>query len=161
MKYLHLLLWVVAPCVVALRPTVGRRQVIGGAAAALVVAKPPASSAEVPVDPFNSMCFGFGCAQAQGVDSEGAPAPLDEESIPWRDVLKMIDEKKIQRVEFNDVSMAKAWAITESGRIRIGQGYPVDDGKSWSSPLFVTRTLANNQIPYGYVAGLKRRSSAP
>lgn len=134
------------------------RRRLGAGAAAAVAGVASVARAEVPVDPFNSMCFGFGCAQPQGVDGGGAPAPLDEDSTPWQEVLKLIDEKKVQRVEFNDVSMSKAWAVTADGRIRIGAGYPVDDGKSWSSPLFVTRTLENYRIPYSYVEGLKRKS---
>jgi hypothetical protein len=34
----------------------------------------------------------------------------------------------------------------------------IEDGRSWSSPLFVTRILDNNQIPRTYVGGLKRKS---
>lgn len=114
----------------------------------------------VPVDPFNSMCFGFGCNAPQGVEEAGAPAPTDEESIPWQQVMKLIDEKKVTKVEFDSVSMNKAYAFTDDlGRIRIGEGYPIEDGRSWSSPLFVTRILDNNQIKYSYAEGLKRRSA--
>ena len=48
-----------------------RRQLAGAAA----VFAPTAARADVPVDPFNSMCLGFGCNSPQGVDSPGAPAP--------------------------------------------------------------------------------------
>ena len=48
-----------------------RRQLAGAAAFGFV----PAARADVPVDPFNSMCLGFGCNSPQGVDSPGAPAP--------------------------------------------------------------------------------------
>ena len=34
----------------------------------------------------------------------------------------------------------------------------IEDGRSWSSPLFVTRILDNNQLPRTYVGGLKRKS---
>ena len=46
-----------------------RRQLAGAAA----VFAPTVARADVPVDPFNSMCLGFGCNSPQGVDSPGAP----------------------------------------------------------------------------------------
>jgi len=140
-----------------------RRNLAG--AACVAVAAPTRALADgvppVPVDPFNSMCLGFGCNAAQGVDAPGAPAPLDEESVPWMTVMKLIDEKKVSAVEFDDVAMNKAWILVKAeglpDRVRIGEGYPIEDGRSWSSPLFVTRILDNNQIKYSYVAGLKRK----
>ena len=42
--------------------------------------------------------------------------------------------------------------------VRIGEGYPIDTGDSWSSPLFVKRILDNKAIPYSFVGALKRRS---
>ena len=54
--------------------------------------------------------------------------------------------------------MNKAWITTSEGRTRIGEGYPIEDGRTWSSPLFVTRILDNNRIPYSYKGALKRRS---
>ena len=108
-------------------------------------------------------CFGFGCNSARGVDDGlGAPAPTDEASTPWADVLARIDREEIARVEFDSVAMNKAWTVDKTGaRARIGAGYPVEDGRSWSSPLFVTRILDNHQIPYAFAEGLKRRSPVP
>ena len=140
------------PCTAALQ--LSRRQLAGAAAFGIV----QPARADVPVDPFNSMCLGFGCNSPQGVDSPGAPAPTDEDSIPWKQALELIDAKKVKSVEFNDVAMDKCWVVTSDGRFRVGEGYPIEDGRSWSSPLFVTRILDNNQIPRTYVGGLKRKS---
>ena len=131
-----------------------RRQIAGAAAFGIV----QPARADVPIDPFNSMCLGFGCNSPQGVDSPGAPAPTDEDSIPWKQALELIDAKKVKSVEFDDVAMDKCWVVTSDGRFRVGEGYPIEDGRSWSSPLFVTRILDNNQIPRTYVGGLKRKS---
>jgi hypothetical protein len=70
----------------------------------------------------------------------------------------------VTRVEFSDVSMASAWAfVKEEGapetRTRLGEGYPLDLGNSWNSPLFVTRILNNRNTPYTFKNALKRRSS--
>jgi len=97
-----------------------RRQLAGAAA----VFAPTAARADVPVDPFNSMCLGFGCNSPQGVDSPGAPAPTDEDSIPWKQALELIEAKKVKSVEFNDVAMDKCWVVTSDGRFRVGEGYP-------------------------------------
>ena len=87
-----------------------------------------------------------------------AQAPTDEDSIPWKQALELIEAKKVKSVEFDDVAMDKCWVVTNDGRFRVGEGYPIEDGRSWSSPLFVTRILDNNQIPRTYVGGLKRKS---
>ena len=82
-----------------------RRQLADAAA----VFAPTAARADVPVDPFNSMCLGFGCNSPQGVDSPGAPAPTDEDSIPRKQALELIEAKKVKSVEFDDVAMDKCW----------------------------------------------------
>ena len=97
-----------------------RRQLAGAAA----VFAPTAARADVPIDPFNSMCLGFGCNSPQGVDSPGAPAPTDEDSIPWKQALELIDARKVKSVEFDDVAMDKCWVVTSDGRFRVGEGYP-------------------------------------
>jgi len=159
----------IAVCLVARASAlqVSRRRLFSAAAGAAFVA-PLVARADgldaVPVDPFNSMCFGFGCNAPRGVDDGlGAPAPTDEASLPWADVMVLIDAGAVGRVEFDDVSMNKAWFVAVDGgaRTRIGAGYPVEDGRSWSSPLFVTRILDNRGVPYGFAAGLKRRSKVP
>jgi hypothetical protein len=33
-------------------------------------------------------------------------------------------------------------------RLRIGEGFPIDNPKAWSSPLWVVRILKDKQIPY-------------
>ena len=130
------------PCTDALQLT--RRQLAGAAA----VFAPTAARADVPIDPFNSMCLGFGCNSPQGVDSPGAPAPTsaqiiaevhaidathwficaqaptDEDSIPWKQALELIEAKKVKSVEFDDVAMDKCWVVTSDGRFRVGEGYP-------------------------------------
>ena len=54
-----------------------RRQIAGAAAFGIV----QPARADVPIDPFNSMCLGFGCNSPQGVDSPGAPAPTSARII--------------------------------------------------------------------------------
>ncbi|KAJ8600747.1 hypothetical protein CTAYLR_003939 [Chrysophaeum taylorii] len=130
---------------------------------AIAAAQP--AVADVPVDPFNSMCLGFGCNSPRGVDEPGLSKPLEEDSIDWASFLRILDDGGVASVEFEDVTMAKAWAFLKPDdeakplrRIRIGEGYPLDAGDSWSSTLFVARILQNKQVGYSFMTGLKRRS---
>ena len=68
-KSITVLAAALVPCTDALQLT--RRQIAGAAAFGIV----QPARADVPIDPFNSMCLGFGCNSPQGVDSPGAPAP--------------------------------------------------------------------------------------
>lgn len=73
--------------------------------------------------------------------------------------LKAIDEKRVINVELLDggniayatvreASTAEPEAGAIPSRLRIGEGFPVDNPKAWSSPLWVVRILKDKQIPY-------------
>lgn len=70
--------------------------------------------------------------------------------------LKAVDDKRIVNVELLDggniayatVREADAEAGGVTSRLRIGEGFPVDNPKAWSSPLWVVRILKDKQIPY-------------
>ena len=53
---------------------------------------------------------------------------------------------------------ARAPAAGDPQRVRIGEGYPIEMGNSWSTSLFAKRVLDNKSIPFSYVDALKRRS---
>ena len=186
---------------------------LGGAALASRAprARADAPLPPVPVDPFNSMCMGFGCNPVKGAGFAGAARPDDEDSITFTQFMALVDAGAVRRVEFSDVAMGAAWAVVAPGakfarvpaagrggglaasapiaaralsegaaaapppppsaapasapaaggdpqRVRIGEGYPIDTGDSWSTPLFVKRILDNKSIPYSFVGALKRRS---
>lgn len=151
---------------VARPPATSRRSLFAAAAASLSPRLLPAR-ADVPTDPFNSMCLGFGCNSVQGVDRiSGAPKPTDEDSIAWLDFLKALDDNRVARVDFVDVTMRKAYAVLKDGQqgttvILIGEGYPIEVGNSWSSTAFVARILQNRGIGYTFLNDLKRKSPAP
>ena len=103
---------------------------------------------------------GFGCGTYQGTDVNGAPKPTDESSIDMPAFLRAVDEKRVEKVELKDggnVGYAfvrdastpasgegaggAAAAAAEVTRLRIGEGFPVDNPKAWSSPLWVVRVL--------------------
>lgn len=103
-----------------------------------------------------STCLGFGCGSYNGPDYGGAPKlETGEANVDMPAFLKLIDEKKIERVELLEgANVAYAYIEKEEGaattteRVRIGEGFPIENGKTWSSPLWVVRILKDKQIPY-------------
>ncbi len=107
-----------------------------------------------------STCLGFGCGSYNGPDYGGAPKlETGEANVDMPAFLKLVDEKKVEKVELSDGgNVAYAYIMKEGGkeggaattteRVRIGEGFPIENGKTWSSPLWVVRILKDKQIPY-------------
>eukprot|EP00752_Nemacystus_decipiens_P010558 g9402.t1 len=144
---------------------------------ALGVASVPAVVAEelpAGTNPFTSICMGFGCGEFQGlvsgfatsasvvsndkessVDYPGAPAPTDEESITFKSFLESLDKGLVAKVDFlangnKAYAFVKPSATGEPTRIRVGEGYPDEQGNGWSSPLWVVRALNDRNVPYHF-----------
>ncbi|KAJ8903587.1 hypothetical protein NDN08_004691 [Rhodosorus marinus] len=92
-----------------------------------------------------------------GLDDRGAEAVEGEESIDYMKFLDAIAAKKVERVDFYGPMGDIAYAIVGGKKIRIGQGFPVERSRGYSSPLWVARILDNNSIPYKfhYLEGAK------
>ncbi|CAM9674107.1 unnamed protein product [Discosporangium mesarthrocarpum] len=146
---------------------------LGGLAATLAlttlvaVGSPGDSSAAETLpagtNPLNSICMGFGCGEYRGLDYSGAPAPTDEESIPFTVFLDVLNKGGVEKVEFfSGGDKAYAFLRPTSGpangaaskRIRIGEGWPEEKGNSWSSPLWVVRALNDRSVPYKFMYDL-------
>eukprot|EP00752_Nemacystus_decipiens_P010559 g9402.t2 len=125
---------------------------------ALGVASVPAVVAEelpAGTNPFTSICMGFGCGEFQGLDYPGAPAPTDEESITFKSFLESLDKGLVAKVDFlangnKAYAFVKPSATGEPTRIRVGEGYPDEQGNGWSSPLWVVRALNDRNVPYHF-----------
>lgn len=88
-------------------------------------------------------------------------ASLDEPSIPYSEFLEKLNADQVASVEFLAPNGDAAYATLKSGgggdgrsaggRIRIGEGYPVEDPKGWSSPAFVVKAVAKRGVPYKFV----------
>ena len=88
------------------------------------------------------------------------PAALDEPSIPYSEFLEKLNSDQVASVEFLAPNGDAAYATFKSadgavagagGRIRIGEGYPVEDPRGWSSPAFVVKAVARRGVPYKFV----------
>ena len=85
------------------------------------------------------------------------PAALDEPSIPYSEFLEKLNSDQVASVEFLAPNGDAAYATFKSAegagasRIRIGEGYPVEDPRGWSSPAFVVKAVARRGVPYKFV----------
>ena len=123
-----------------------------------------------------STCLGFGCGSYNGPNYGGAPKlETGEANIDMPAFLKLVDEKKVEKVELLEGgNVAYAYIVKEGGkeggaattteRVRIGEGFPIENGKTWSSPFWVVRILKDKQIPYtlGFdLSGAKMTKTVP
>jgi len=83
-----------------------------------------------------------------GLDDKGAEAVVDEESIDYVKFLDAVSDKKVERVDFYGPMGDIAYAMVGGKKIRIGEGFPVERSRGYSSPLWVARILDNYRIPY-------------
>lgn len=115
----------------------------------------------VGLTPFNSLAFNYREGESPTVDG----SEISEDSIPYSDFLEKLSADKVTFVEFlapnGDAAYAtlKSSTVSEDGTttettskpIRIGEGYPVEDPKGWSSPAFVVKAVAKKNVPYKFV----------
>ena len=122
------------------------------------IAKPSLSRADdeeltrggVKVTPLNGLAFNYRGTDSQGLDA----ATLDEPSVPYAYFLKALDEKNVKFVEFLAPSGNEAYVTfkaiegvcTECRPIRIGEGYPVEDPRGFSSPAFVVKVCVLTNV---------------
>lgn len=142
--------------------TVSSTTVNTRAAASALYSAPMVVAAEQTV--WESTCLGFGCGSYNGPDYGGAPKlETGEKNIDMPSFLKLVEEKRIEKVELLEGgNVAYAYVAPRRGdkegagegkeagaeRVRIGEGFPVENGKTWSSPLWMVRILKDKQIPY-------------
>eukprot|EP00286_Rhodomonas_abbreviata_P004827 CAMPEP_0181318032 /NCGR_PEP_ID=MMETSP1101-20121128/16788_1 /TAXON_ID=46948 /ORGANISM="Rhodomonas abbreviata, Strain Caron Lab Isolate" /LENGTH=160 /DNA_ID=CAMNT_0023425471 /DNA_START=69 /DNA_END=551 /DNA_ORIENTATION=+ len=81
----------------------------------------------------------------------GAPKPTDEESISFNAFVSGAEKGDVASVDFYGPAGDKAYAtFKDGGRIRIGEGFPIEIGNEPSSPLQVVRLLKRKEIPYKF-----------
>jgi hypothetical protein len=129
----------------------------------VAVAGPGIAVAETGVDvrgtavtPFNSLIF-----QYRGSDFGGLQAADigDEPSIPYAEFMTKLKNGDVSFVEFlapdGDVAYAtlkpSAGSSGSSNRIRIGEGYPIEQHDGYSSPAFAIRAVKNANVPFKFV----------
>jgi len=126
------------------------------------IAKPSLSRADdddltrggVKLTPFNGLAFNYKGTDSQGLDA----STLDEPSIPYIKFLEELDKGNVKFVEFYAPAGNRAYVTfkaiegvaPESPPIRIGEGYPIEDPRGFSSPAFVVKAVQRNGVPYKF-----------
>jgi len=81
----------------------------------------------------------------------GAPKPTDEESVSFSAFVDAVNKGAVTMVDFYGPAGDKAYAsFKEGGKIRIGEGFPMEIGNEPSSPLQVVRLLKQKEVPYKF-----------
>ena len=98
------------------------------------------------------------------------PSSLDEPSVPYSIFLERLNSDMVEYVEFIAPNGDAAYVTFKSAnvggavdgggiasssgssrRMRIGEGYPIEDPRGWSSPAFVVKAVAKRGVPYRFV----------
>jgi hypothetical protein len=106
-----------------------------------------------PVNAFNGLAF-----QYRGSDFNGLTATnINEPSISYQEFVSKLKSGDVLFVEFyapdGDVAYAtlKSTSNNQNNKIRIGEGYPIEQHDGYSSPAFAIRTVKNAKVPYKFV----------
>ena len=91
-----------------------------------------------------------------------------EGSVPYPLFLQSLKAKLVERVEFEPPSGDVAYAYMRidgddkpATKVRMGQGWPVALGNSWSDPIWVVRILENEGVPYKFNFDLAKKEKFP
>lgn len=106
----------------------------------------------VSLTPFNSLAFNYRGGESPTVDASG----LNEPSVSYAEFLEKLNADQVTFVEFLAPNGDTAYVSfksesNNSKKIRIGEGYPIEDPKGWSSPAFVVKAVAKKGVPYKFV----------
>eukprot|EP00536_Pseudo-nitzschia_multiseries_P006318 jgi/Psemu1/192758/e_gw1.132.64.1 len=139
---------------------------IGGSAAVVVGASAPPALAEQAretrqgneVNAFNGLAFNYRGGEFGGLDA----STLDEPSVPYSEFNDKLKAGEVAFVEFlapdGDVAYV-TFKGEDQQKIRIGEGYPIEQHDGYSSPMFCVRTVKNAGVPYKFtVKGLEKYS---
>ena len=99
--------------------------------------------------PLNSLTFQYRGADFGGLDSSTINGP----SISYKEFLDKLSGGDVEFVEFLAPNGDEAYATLKStkSRIRIGEGFPIEQSDGWSSPAFAIRSVKEKGIPYKFV----------
>jgi len=131
-----------------------RRTALVSALAAVTTLRPGvtiADGTDLGNSALGATCLGFGCNSYGRPDFNGlekAAAPPG--SLPYSDFLELVKQKKVEGVVFMPPSGDVAYALIDGKKVRIGEGWPIETGNSWSSPSWVVRILQNQDVPYAF-----------
>mmetsp|Transcript_4939 Transcript_4939/g.11990 ORF Transcript_4939/g.11990 Transcript_4939/m.11990 type:complete len:92 (+) Transcript_4939:2-277(+) len=73
------------------------------------------------------------------------------EEVSMKEFLEKVKGGGVQRVDFYGVNGERCMATMVGGKeIRVGEGFPTEDSRGYSSPLWVSRVLGNYGVPFKF-----------
>mmetsp|Transcript_6734 Transcript_6734/g.19470 ORF Transcript_6734/g.19470 Transcript_6734/m.19470 type:complete len:130 (+) Transcript_6734:3089-3478(+) len=111
------------------------------------------------VTAFNGLAFNYRGGEFGGLDA----STLDEPSVPYQEFNDKLKAGEVAFVEFlapdGDVAYV-TFKEDQEKKIRIGEGYPIEQHDGYSSPMFCVRSVKNAGVPYKFtVKGLEKYST--
>mmetsp|Transcript_4259 Transcript_4259/g.10631 ORF Transcript_4259/g.10631 Transcript_4259/m.10631 type:complete len:231 (+) Transcript_4259:93-785(+) len=147
--------------------------------AAMTIAQPVRAAQEpelrqgIKVDPFNGLAFNYRGGDFGGLHS----SEVNEPSITYADFNDKLKSGQVAFVEFlapdgdvayasikqqdGDSSGSGSSSSSTGKKLRIGEGYPIEQHDGYSSPMFCVRAVKNAGVPYKFVVpALMKKSSS-
>mmetsp|Transcript_10322 Transcript_10322/g.25019 ORF Transcript_10322/g.25019 Transcript_10322/m.25019 type:complete len:178 (-) Transcript_10322:106-639(-) len=128
-----------------------------GAVSPAIAEQEPEFRQENQVTAFNGLAFNYRGGEYGGLDA----STIDEPTVTYKEFNEKLKAGEVVFVEFlaPDGDVAYATFKDDSKRIRIGEGYPIEQHDGYSSPLFCIRAVKNAGVPYKFtVKGLAKFS---
>merc|ERR1719343_333653 len=128
-----------------------------GAAAPALAEQAPEYRQGIEVTAFNGLIFNYRGGEYGGLDA----STIDEPTISYKDFNEKLKAGEVTFVEFlaPDGDVAYATIKDAEKKIRIGEGYPIEQHDGYSSPMFCVRAVKNANVPYKFtVPGLAKYS---
>ena len=99
---------------------------------------------------FNGLIFNY-----RGGDFNGLPATeINEPSVSYSEFNEKLKSSQVAFVEFlapdGDVAYV-TFKDSDGKKVRIGEGYPIEQHDGYSSPMFCVRAVKNAGVPYKFV----------
>jgi hypothetical protein len=113
----------------------------------------------IEVNAFNGLIFNYRGADFNGLDA----STLNEPSVSYAEFNEKLKANEVSLVEFlaPDGDVAYVTFKSNNKRIRIGEGYPIEQHDGYSSPMFCVRAVKNAGVPYKFVVpGLMKYGSS-
>jgi hypothetical protein len=129
----------------------------GAAAPAMAVTDPELLRQGNEVTAFNGLAFNYRGGEYGGLDASS----IDEPTVSYKDFNEKLKAGEVVFVEFlaPDGDIAYATFKDDEKKIRIGEGYPIEQHDGYSSPMFCIRTVKDAGVPYKFtVKGLGKYS---
>jgi hypothetical protein len=103
----------------------------------------------IEVNAFNGLIFNYRGGDFNGLDATA----VNEPSVSYAEFNERLKSSQVASVEFlaPDGDVAYVTFKDSDKKVRIGEGYPIEQHDGYSSPMFCVRAVKNAGVPYKFV----------